>query len=133
MYPTISEEEQIKYGNSPAMGVYPDAWMGCSYWAAFSEEENKVISHFGGVPAKAPWMRFVFDGHFCEAKVFNFDSEFGIRGGRVSEIFICNGAKWNIEDVLFEYDHDMTEGPLTELVSKIVDYCELAAQHRWDE
>lgn len=71
------------------------------------------------------WHTFEIDGHWCQAKVYYSGSNFGINGGRVSKLAICDGKNWDSQKIIYNYDRglDVNNAP-TELVNKVVAYCE---------
>ena len=71
------------------------------------------------------WHERVTDGFYWQAKVFNEGSPFGIDGGRVSKLAICDGGNWDAARQVYNYDRglDFDKCP-PDTLAKIVAICE---------
>ncbi len=72
------------------------------------------------------WVTFVLEGHWCEAKVYDRPSQFGINDGRVSKLVITKGEEWQgMSEAVYNYSRglDFDSAP-NGLVQKVVAFCE---------
>lgn len=54
------------------------------------------------------WIKKTVDGYYFQALVFDEPSEeYGINGGRVSKLTICEGNKWDPSKVVYNYDRGL--------------------------
>lgn len=71
------------------------------------------------------WHEGVIDGFWWQAKVYDEGSRFGINGGRVSKLAICEGEEWDHRKLVYTYDRsiDFDECP-PEILAKVLAHCE---------
>lgn len=50
------------------------------------------------------WITASIAGLWCQAKVYDEGSSYGINGGRISKLTICTSLLWNPDAVVFHYD-----------------------------
>lgn len=53
------------------------------------------------------WHEGTIDGYWWQAKVYDEGSQFGINGGRVSKLAICEGDRWDHNRVIYHYDRGL--------------------------
>lgn len=71
------------------------------------------------------WHEGVIEGFWWQAKVYDKGSQFGINGGRVSKLFICEGSVWDADKQVYGYDRglDFDNCP-ADVFLKILLHCE---------
>ncbi len=60
------------------------------------------------------WKEKIIDGHWCQAKVYDEPSEFGIENGRISKLTIAKGPAWEgMSKTIYNYSRglDFDETP----------------------
>ena len=85
----------------------------------------EIIKHDGAwTVAKA-----MFEGknYHIETKHFELPSEFGINNGRISKLFISEGASWNPDKCRCAYDRGWDRRPRTKAAKAI--YKEILAMY----
>lgn len=78
------------------------------------------------------WEEAVIDGHWCQAKVYDTPSVFGIDEGRVSKLTIATNSQWEgMESAIYHYDRglDFDKTP-PGLLNTVVAYFEEVGQSR---
>ena len=53
------------------------------------------------------WKTGLLNGYWWQAKVYKVGSLFGIAGGRVSKLAICEGDSWNSKACVYNYDRGL--------------------------
>jgi hypothetical protein len=66
------------------------------------------------------WITAFIGGFWCQAKVYDEGSSFGINNGRISKLVVCDDVKWNHDKLLFSYDRGDDVNNMTEKDLKFI-------------
>lgn len=81
---------------------------------------------------KSNWITFHIGSYdlWCQAKIFDEGSDFGIQEGRVSKLKVCRGSLHNDAQCLYEYDRgeigrDVLENSILEEIVLALEWVEM--------